>query len=230
MLTTRIRLRMASKRNPTSLLLTEDDLRAGLKSLRRRCIIIRGAHDIVGDPPLRDFTADFEGLAKIVVGQQLSAASANAIWGRVKQSVQPFAVTTIANMTDESLLKLGLSRGKLRTLRALSAAVQTGAIDFKRLNTLGDDSVRETLCQVTGIGPWTSDIFLLFAMRRADTFPSGDLALQIGVQTLFNLDAKPAAAELAGLAERWRPWRGIAAHLIWAHYAYVKSKRKSAAA
>jgi len=187
--------------------------------LGRRCRVMRDIHRRTGTPPLRSFTPNFQGLSRVVVGQQLSAQSAAAIWARVESAVRPFNATTLAKTSDEVLKGAGLSAGKIKTLRALSQAVAGGSIRFANLNRRADDDIRAALVGVHGIGPWTADIYLLFALKRADAFPSGDLALQIATQRRFGLGDRPAAAALLEIAERWRPWRGVAAHLLWADYA-----------
>ena len=176
-------------------------------------------HDLVGDPPLRRYTPDFEALARIVVGQQLSIASAGAIWGRVA-ALGPMSAKAMLKHTSERLAAAGLSGGKIRTLQALSSAVVQEGLDFTALVQLGDEAVRERLVQIHGIGPWTADIFVMFAIGRADAWASGDLALQVAAGRVLGLEAKPTAVELTEIAERWRPWRGVAARLLWAHYAH----------
>ncbi|MDO9382344.1 MAG: DNA-3-methyladenine glycosylase 2 family protein [Hyphomicrobiaceae bacterium] len=204
---------------------SDDDVRAGIRALRRKCEAVRRMHDVVGDPPLRRYTADFEALARIVVGQQLSIASAGAIWGRVA-ALGPVTAQAMLKHKPERLAAAGLSGGKIRTLQALSSAVAQDGLDFAELVQLGDEAVRERLVQIHGIGPWTADIFVMFAIGRADAWASGDLALQVAAGRVFGLEAKPTAAELTEIAERWRPWRGVAARLLWAHYAYKPGAEK----
>lgn len=180
---------------------------------------MRRVHDLVGDPPLRRHRAGFEGLARVVVGQQLSAASAAAIWKRCAVAVDPFDAATLLGEETETLRAAGLSAGKIRTLRAAAEAAISGALSFDERE--GDiDALRAALIAVTGIGPWTADIYTLFCLGYPDAFAPGDLALQLAAQRAFALEAKPTARELEALAERWRPWRGVAAHLLWAFHVY----------
>lgn len=176
-------------------------------------------HDLVGDPPLRRMAADFPTLARIVVGQQLSIASAAAIWARF-EALGPVHAEQILRLDDGALRAAGLSAAKIRTLSAASQAVIAGHLDFARLASLSDDEVRERLMAIHGVGPWTADIFVMFGIGRADAWASGDLALQIAAGQVLGLNGKPKAAELTEIAERWRPWRGVAARLLWAHYAH----------
>lgn len=185
---------------------------------------MRAIYARTGTPPLRDFPADFQGLAKIVTGQQVSAASAAAIWNRVAAAIQPFEARALLAMPDRELAALGLSGGKIRTLKAVAAAILDGGIDIEALSAAPDTVIIEKLKALHGIGPWTADIYLLFALRRADAFAPGDLALQLAVQRLFKLKERPSPAELEKIAERWRPWRAVAARLLWADYGLNRSK------
>jgi DNA-3-methyladenine glycosylase II len=202
---------------------TEADIRAGVKALRRKCATIRHVHDTAGDPPLRRRPAGFEGLARVIVGQQLSTASATAIWERTAAACRPFEPAAILRLTDQQLAGAGLSRAKIRTLRAIATACADG-LDLVALDSASNDEIHSALTAVVGIGPWTADIYIMFCLGRADAWAPGDLALQIAMQRAFALAARPGNDEMMTLAERWRPWRGVAARLLWAYYAAVKAK------
>lgn len=206
------------------LIVTEDDVRDGIKALRRKCTHIRAMHDLAGDPPLRRREPGFEGLARIIVSQQVSVASANAIWTRFAQAVAPMEAAVVLSKGDDELRASGLSRPKVRTLRAISTAVVHEGLRFDRFDEASEEAVHEALTRVSGIGPWTADIFLLFCLGRADAFAAGDLALQEAARIAFALDRRPNAVELAEIAERWRPWRGVAARLLWSYYKAVKQR------
>jgi DNA-3-methyladenine glycosylase II len=212
----------ARRSKPPRLIETEDDLKDGIRALRRKCAIARLMHDATGMPPLRRRPAGFEGLARIVVGQQLSVASATAIWGRTAAIVHPFDAAQLRLVPDETLRAAGLSAGKVRTLRAIAEAIQ-GGLDLEGMGLMSEEDVHAALTAVTGIGPWTADVYIMFCLGRADGFPAGDLALQVALQLAAELEARPSAKELALFAERWRPWRGVAAHLLWAYYKVRKS-------
>jgi len=203
---------------------TDADLREGIRVLRRKCAHLRRVHDFAGDPPVRRHAAGFEGLARIVVGQQLSLASAEAIWRRLTLAVRPMTPRQFLKLNEEALRQAGLSRGKVRTLRAVSEAVERG-LDLGRLAHAPDTAVHDTLTAVPGIGPWSADIFLLFCLGRADAFAPGDLALQTVAADVLSLEARPSREELSAIAERWRPWRGVAAHLLWAYYKAAAARR-----
>ena len=196
-----------------------------MRALRRKCEHMRRIHDLAGDPPLRRREAGFEGLARIVVGQQVSVASANAIWGRFAEAVQPMTVERITCLDDPVLLAVGLSRPKVRTLRAITDAVMRGGLDLEGFGTVADAEVREKLIAVSGIGPWTADLFLMFCLGRADVFAPGDLALQVAAQLAMGLDERPSPVEMQTIAERWSPWRGVAARMLWAYYKVAKDTK-----
>ncbi len=196
---------------------TAADIREGARALRRRCPVMRRVHDLVGDPPLRRTTSGFVGLAQVVVSQQLSIASAGAIWIRTAAAVDPFDAPTLLAQETATLKGAGLSHGKVRTLRAVAEAVVAGALDLE--TPQADDDLRAALLAITGIGPWTADIYTMFCLGHADGFAAGDLALQVAAERAFGLDGRPDAAALMEIAERWRPWRGVAARLLWSFYA-----------
>ena len=203
--------------SPARIIESDADLREGIRALRRKCAHMRHVHDRAGDPPLRRHAPGFEGLARIIVGQQLSIASAEAIWGRVQAVVRPMGAKAFLGLSDDRLRQAGLSRGKVKTLRAMSEAIEAG-LDLMQLAAAPEDVVHETLTALPGIGPWSADIFLLFCLGRADAFASGDLALQTAAANALALKERPSRDELLAIAERWRPWRGVAAHMLWAYY------------
>jgi len=207
------------------ILRSDDDVREGVRALRRKCPHLRLVHERAGVPALRRHTPGFEGLARIVVGQQLSLASAQAIWGRMQAAVRPMAPRTFLKLSDDQLRAAGLSKGKVKTLRGLSQAI-AGGLDLDRLALAPEDEVHEALTALPGIGPWSADIYLLFCLNRADAFAAGDLALQIAARAALGLDTRPTREDLYDIAERWRPWRGVAAHMLWAYYKVADVRAK----
>jgi DNA-3-methyladenine glycosylase II len=201
---------------------TQDDLDRAVKLLADTCPDLARAYALAGLPPIRRRSADFEGLAAITVAQQVSTASARAIWGRISDGLGPVTADAIAGHDEETLRGFGLSRPKVRTLRAVADAVQTGALDFDALHKLSSDEVHSQMTAIKGIGPWTTDIFLLFCLGRADIWPAGDLALMEAIRHLRDLEAVPEGDERYGHAEAWRPYRGAAALLLWAYYGAIK--------
>jgi len=203
---------------------SEADIRAGVRALRRKCPAMRQVHDVAGAPPLRRRPAGFEGLARIIVGQQLSVASASAIWERTAAVCRPFEPRILLGLDDAQLAQAGLSRPKIRTLRAIAGACRNG-LDLARLEQAAEEEVHAALTEVTGIGPWTADIYIMFCLGRADAWAPGDLALQIAAQQALGLAVRPGTDEMRALAERWRPWRAVAARLLWAYYAAVRQRK-----
>jgi DNA-3-methyladenine glycosylase II len=206
------------------IIVTEADIRDGVRALRRQCATMRYVHDTAGDPPLRRQPAGFQGLARIIVGQQLSTASAAAIWERTVAACQPFEPGILLALSDGKLAQVGLSRPKIRTLHAVATACQNG-LDLAALEHAAEEEVHASLTELVGIGPWTADIYVMFSLGRADGWAPGDLALQIAAQQALGLKQRPGKDEMMALAERWRPWRGVAARLLWAYYAAVKNKK-----
>lgn len=155
----------------------------------------------------------FTALLRAVVGQQVSAAAARSIWGRLEEA----GVTTPEGLRasdDAALRQLGLSRQKVGYARSLAEA----GLDFEALRTKPSDEVIAELVQVRGIGRWTAEIYAMFALARADVFAPGDLALQEGARLLFDLPERPREGSLRLLARAWSPWRSVAAHLLWGYY------------
>ena len=201
-----------------------DPIRRGLDALAEADPVM--ARLIAGGmvPPLRRRPAGFEGLAWIVVGQQLSTASAAAIWGRLRAQWDDVSPQAILTAPDEDLRQVGLSAGKIRTLRHAALAVAEGHLPLDRLQDMPADEAHARLTALKGIGPWTADVYLLFCLGHPDAFPAGDLAVQEAARIAYGLAARPDARTLTALAERWRPWRGVAAKVLWMVYREARSR------
>ena len=209
---------------PGHFLHTDADLHKGLKRLIKADPRLGPMLAKAGKPKLRRRPAGFPGLCAIVVSQQLSTHSARAIWGRLEAAFDPFHHDALRLARAPMLARLGLSKPKIRTLKALGKAVSNGVINLDALGDMEADDAHQALIALHGIGPWTADIYLLFCLGHADAFPAGDLALQEAARIGFGLKTRPDAKKLIALAEAWRPWRGVAAHLLWAYYAAVKRR------
>ncbi|ACK52033.1 HhH-GPD family protein [Methylocella silvestris BL2] len=175
-------------------------------------------------PVLRKREPGFHGLAWIIMGQQLSVASADAIWRRLIDRLGPLTPSVIEAATDEALKACGLSAPKIRTLRAIAEAITSGALPLDELGVMPADAAHAALTAVKGIGPWTADIYLMFCLGHSDAFAAGDLALQAAARLAYGMTARPGAPELVALAEQWRPWRAVAAKVLWAHYRIAKGR------
>lgn len=201
-----------------SLIDSDADLAAALDRLAAQCPFMARAVRELGPPPLRRRPGGFEGLAQIVVFQQISTEAGRAIWGKVGRAFGALSPDLILRTEDADLKAAGLSAPKVRTLRAVAEAVAAGRVDFDRLAAMGAEEAHAMLTAVKGIGPWTTDIYLLFCLGHPDAWPAGDLALQIGAADLLGLENRPSAKDMAPIGERWRPWRAVAARMLWAYY------------
>jgi DNA-3-methyladenine glycosylase II len=177
-----------------------------------------------GMPKLRRRPAGFPGLCAIVCGQQLSTASAAAIWGRLAAAFDPLHHDSVRQARADKLARLGLSRPKIKALKAIGSAISKGHIDLDAVGNMPADDAHAALIALHGIGPWTADIYLLFCLGHADVWPAGDLALQEAARIAFGLRKRPDAKGMVKLAEPWRPRRGVAAHLLWSYYHAVKRR------
>jgi DNA-3-methyladenine glycosylase II len=203
---------------------TEADLDAGLAALGtidpRFVAIVSQA----GRPPLRRRAHGYAGLAAIIVSQQLSTASAGAIWGRLTAAFDPFEPTALLRARPARLARLGLSGAKIRALKAIARAIAKGEINLASLVDLPADAAHAALTAWHGVGPWTADIYLLACLGHADAWPAGDLALQEAARLAFGLSARPTIKEMDMLGEKWRPWRAVAARVLWSYYRAVKGR------
>lgn len=177
------------------------------------------ALQLTGQPPLRLRTDGFAALLDAIVSQQVSVASADAIWKRLEDA-KLTGPRKIKAASDDELRACGLSRQKMRYARELS----TSGINFNALRDTPTDEVIKTLITVPGIGSWTAEIYAMFSLGRADVFAPGDLALQESARVLFSLDDRPTEKQLRARAEDWSPWRSVAARLLWAYYRVDKER------
>jgi DNA-3-methyladenine glycosylase II len=203
---------------------TEADLDAALAQLIEADPRLRDVLTAAGRPNLRRREAGFAGLCAIVCGQQLSTASAGAIRARLFAAFDPFHHDTVRRARAGKLKRLGLSAPKIKSIREIGKAVAKGKIDLTLVGNMEADLAHAALTALHGVGPWTADIYLLFCLGHADAFPAGDLAVQEAARIALRLRKRPDAKRLAKIAEAWRPWRGVAAHLLWAYYHAVKKR------
>ena len=159
----------------------------------------------------------FPALLQIIVEQQLSVASARAIWGRLAASATPLTPRSFLRLDEAALKACGLSRAKITYGRILAEAVEGGGLDLAGLARLDDEAAIETLVAIKGIGRWTAEIYLLSALARPDIWTADDLAVATATGLVKGLPERPARKEMLALGEPWRPWRSVAARLMW-HY------------
>ncbi len=198
----------------------EDAIRALLKLDPR----LQPVFAVAGMPALRRREPGFVGLAHIVCGQQLSTASASAIWTRLSAAFDPFDHEALRRARADRLGRLGLSAAKIKTLKNLAREISAERLNLDALAEEDADAAHHTLVSLHGIGPWTADVYLLFCLGHGDAWPAGDLAVQEAVKTGLGLKARPAVKEMASIAEPWRPMRGAAAHLWWSYYRAIKKR------
>ncbi|OYW99022.1 MAG: DNA-3-methyladenine glycosylase [Caulobacter vibrioides] len=166
----------------------------------------------------------FPGLLKMIVQQQVSLASAAAIWARVEAGLPQMTPAIVAAHDETYLRTLGLSQPKARYARAIAEAHLSGACDFDALRALPDEEAIAALTAIKGVGRWTAEVFLMFTQGRLDLFPGGDVALQEAMRWVDGSDVRPTEKQAYARAELWRPYRGVAAHLLWACYGAVKRR------
>ncbi len=198
---------------------TDDCVAEGAEWLAARDERFARALQLTGPLPLRLRPDGFDQLLSAIVSQQVSVASAAAIWQRMQDAglVSPEAVVAAS---EDDLRGAGLSRQKMRYARALAEE----GIDFEALRTAPNEMVFKTLTKVSGIGIWTAEIYAMFSLGRADVFAPGDLALQESARMLFELEERPKERALRQMAEDWSPWRSVAARLLWAYYRVDKGR------
>jgi len=203
---------------------SDEDIASGLAWLMTRDPVFAEMSALAGPLPLRRSAGGFAGLAGIVIAPQLSVKAANAIEARVEALVPGLDPKRFALKREATLRAAGLSAAKVKALKAAAKAMVKGELDHDVLLTLDSDGVREKLTALPGIGPWTADIYCLFCLGHGDAFAAGDLALQEAVRIAYALDSRPKEKALLAMAEAWRPWRGVAARLLWAYYRVVKMR------
>ena len=190
----------------------------GLTELAARDRDLGNVLSRLGPPPMWDRKPGFPTLVHIILEQQVSLASAKACFDKLLAAVGALTPESLLTLDDRTLKGIGFSRQKTVYARILAEAVQTGSLDLDGLSDLPDDEARERLMRLKGIGRWTADIYLLMALGRPDVWPVGDLALVIATQRIKRLDTRPNRGEFEKLGEPWRPWRSVAARLLWHHY------------
>lgn len=177
-----------------------------------------------GTPRFRRRRNGFETLLHIILEQQVSIDAAAAMFRRLNEECRPLAPSRFLALDEATLRRCGFSRQKASYGRGLAQAVAGGSLDFARLAATGDEEALRVLVGLKGIGRWSAEIYLIFALARDDVWPAADLGLQLGVAAELGLPARPGERELREIGERWRPWRSVAACLFWQSYLHARNR------
>jgi DNA-3-methyladenine glycosylase II len=197
---------------------SNDDLEWHIGSLTQAHPRFEPLREAAGTVPVRWLDRGFKGLVFVVTGQQISVAAGRAIYGRLEAALGDITAETVSAAGDDVLRAAGFSAPKIRTLRALQEAAMAGNLDLDALEEKSAEDAILSLCAIKGIGPWTAEVYLLFAAGHPDIFPAADVALQESVRLAFALDTRPATRDLREMSDAWSPWRSAAARLLWAYY------------
>ena len=203
---------------------SQADLEEAIHALLKLDPRLQPVFAVAGMPALRRREPGFTGLAHIVCGQQLSTASAAAIWTRLSAAFDPFDHEAVRRARADRLGRLGLSAAKIKTLKNLAREIGAERLNLDVLAEEDADAAHHSLISLHGIGPWTADVYLLFCLGHGDAWPAGDLAVQEAVKIGLGLKTRPTPKQMIPLAEPWRPLRGAAAHLWWSYYRALKKR------
>jgi DNA-3-methyladenine glycosylase II len=190
----------------------------GARILARRDSRLAAIINRHGPAPMWVRKPGFSTLVNIVLEQQVSLASAKAAFNRLAKKAESVTPEGFLLLSTPTLKAIGFSRQKMGYCRGLARSIADGHLDLRAVGRLSDDDARKELTAHKGIGPWTADIYLLQALKRPDVWPASDLALMIGAAEALNLPARPTREDLETIGEKWRPWRAIAARLLWHFY------------
>jgi len=206
--------------------LTTRTLATAVDELAARDADLRAVVERYGPPPLWDRAPGFPTLVHIVLEQQVSLASARAAFDRLRAAADPLTPARFLELDDTALLAIGFSRQKARYVRALSRALLEGSLDLVALDGLDDDAADRALLAIPGVGPWTSTIYRLMVLLRPDAWPTADIALATALGEVKGLARRPSPDEMLDLAEPWRPWRAVAARILWHDYLEKRAERR----
>jgi DNA-3-methyladenine glycosylase II len=207
--------------------LTDATLALAVRELAERDPALGSVVARFGMPPMWAREPGFATLIYVMLEQQVSLASAKAAFDRLGAALNPLTPSSFLALDDKQLFAIGFSRQKTRYGRELARAILSGALDLEALPELDDDGVDAALTSVVGFGPWTATIYRLMVLLRPDAWPIHDIALAQAIAEVRGLPNRPAASEMLALAEGWRPWRAVAARILWHHYLSVRAERRS---
>lgn len=206
--------------------LTPKTYSQGIRFLSEHDSDLAGVIEKFGQPSIFSREPGFPALVLIILEQQVSLASARAVFARLNTVASPLSASRILELDNALLKTAGLTRQKLTYCKLLAEAIVTGQLKLAELNRMENAEARATLMKIKGIGPWTADIYLMTALKRQDIWPKGDLALAVAVQELKKLRDMPSADALADISAAWHPWRTVAAQILWHYYLSVRGKLK----
>ena len=204
-------------------------LRKAVKALARECAVIEAAHAHVGVPPWRTRPGDYAGLARIIAYQQLSTKAAGTIWGRVETLLGKVTPKSVLAADIDALRACGLSRPKIAHIRSIADAVESGTLNLRRVAKASDADAQAELVAVKGIGPWTADVYLMFCLGRWDVFPHADIGLSEAYRMITGERKRHPPKKFLKTGERWRPYRGVAAHMLWSYINHVREAQRGGA-
>jgi DNA-3-methyladenine glycosylase II len=204
-------------------------LRKAVKALAKQCTIIETAHARVGVPEWRTRQGDYAGLARIIAYQQLSTRAAGTIWGRVEVLLGKVTPSCVLAADIDALRGCGLSRQKIAHIRSIAEAVESGSLNLKRVAKASDKNAQAELVAVKGIGPWTADVYLMFCLGRWDVFPHADIGLSEAYRMITGERKRHPPKKFLKTGEKWRPYRGVAAHMLWSYINAVRDEKRGGA-
>jgi len=204
-------------------------LRKAVKALAKQCSIIETAHARVGVPEWRTRQGDYAGLARIIAYQQLSTRATGTIWGRVEVLLGKVTPSCVLAADIDALRACGLSRPKIAHVRSIAEAVESGSLNLKRVAKASDKNAQAELVAVKGIGPWTADVYLMFCLGRWDVFPHADIGLSEAYRMITGERKRHPPKKFLKTGEKWRPYRGVAAHMLWSYINAVRDEKRGGA-
>jgi DNA-3-methyladenine glycosylase II len=204
-------------------------LTRAVRQLAKSCAIMKAAHDRCGVPEWRTRPGGYDGLARIIAYQQLSTKAAGTIWGRVEVLLGKVTPTSVLEADIDALRACGLSRPKIAHIRSIAEAVHSGTLNLRRVARATDEAAQAELVAVKGIGPWTADVYLMFCLGRWDVFPHADIGLSEAYRMITSDKKRHPPKKFLKTGERWRPYRGVAAHMLWSYINQVREEQRGGA-
>ena len=204
-------------------------LSRAVKSLAKTCSVIKAAHAHVGVPEWRTREGNYAGLARIIAYQQLSTKAAGTIWGRVEVLLGKITPKAVLEADIDAVRACGLSRPKIAHIRSIAEAVTNGSLNLRRVAKASDEAAHAELVAVKGIGPWTADVYLMFCLGRWDVFPHADIGLSESYRMITGERKRHPPKKFLKTGEKWRPYRGVAAHMLWAYINAVRAEQRGGA-